>query len=175
MGNAAPFTTGLDPGRVEPAAVDCVSDLGSHGADDAYHRGDSTDLERLRPSGDVSAKRRRGRPQLPRDGSGNILRGEAPPERKSATGWLHQVETHLAGRDGLTDGQLPVKLAQAVIQKADGMPVLDVVSAFEKCENMALKLKAAKFLKDTSKGTIEELRHYAMTLMTKEDTDETPT
>ena len=68
-----------------------------------------------------------------------------------------------------------MKLAQAVIQKADGMPVLDVVSAFEKCENMALKLKAAKFLKDTSKGTIEELRHYAMTLMTKEDTDETPT
>ena len=52
------------------------------------------------------------------------------------------------------------------------MPVLDVVSAFEKCENMALKLKAAKFLKDTSKGTIEELRKYAANLM-QEDSDET--
>lgn len=52
------------------------------------------------------------------------------------------------------------------------MPVLDVVSAFEKCENMALKLKAAKFLKDTSKGTMEELRKYASDLLTKEEPDE---
>ena len=50
---------------------------------------------------------------------------------------------------------------------------LDVVQALEKCENMALKLKAAKFLKDTSKGTIEELRQYALGLMNQEDTDET--
>lgn len=57
--------------------------------------------------------------------------------------------------------------------RSESMSVVDVVSAFEKCENMALKLKAAKFLKDTSKGTIEELRQYAAKLMTQEDTDET--
>lgn len=45
------------------------------------------------------------------------------------------------------------------------MPVLDFVSALERCENMALKLKAAKFLKETSKGTMEELRSYARKLM----------
>ena len=54
------------------------------------------------------------------------------------------------------------------------MSVLDLVGAFEKCENMALKLKAAKFLKDTSKGTIEELRKYALGLMNQEEeSDET--
>ena len=94
-------------------------------------------------------------------------------ERERATGWLREVQSALTKADGLTDGQLPVKLAQAVILKADGMPVLDVVSAFEKCENMALKLKAARFLKDTSKGTIEELRSYAAGLLTKEESDET--
>lgn len=55
--------------------------------------------------------------------------------------------------------------------RSESMTVLDVVAAFEKCENMALKLKAAKFLKDTSKGTIEELRSYAAGLLTKEEDD----
>ena len=72
----------------------------------------------------------------------------------------------------MTDGALPVRLAKAVAMRSESMTVLDVVAAFEKCENMALKLKAAKFLKDTSKGTIEELRSYAAKLM-QEETDET--
>jgi len=45
------------------------------------------------------------------------------------------------------------------------MPPLDLVQALEKCENMALKLKAAKFLKDTGKVSIEEMRAYAKSLM----------
>lgn len=51
--------------------------------------------------------------------------------------------------------------------------MLDVVNALEKCENMALKLKAAKFLKETSKGTIEELRSYAAGLLTKDEEETT--
>ena len=45
------------------------------------------------------------------------------------------------------------------------MPPLELVQALEKCENMALKLKAAKFLKDTGKVSIDELRQYATQLM----------
>lgn len=45
------------------------------------------------------------------------------------------------------------------------MIVPDVVQALERCENMALKLKAAKFLKDTGKNTVEEMRRYAAQLM----------
>ena len=66
-----------------------------------------------------------------------------------------------------------MKLAKAVLEKAEAMPVLDVVSALEKCENMALKLKAAKFLKDTSKGTVEDLRKFAADLMKGDDDGET--
>ena len=57
--------------------------------------------------------------------------------------------------------------------RSESMSVVDVVSAFEKCENMALKLKAAKFLKETSKGTMEELRQYAANLLVTEEHDET--
>ncbi len=49
------------------------------------------------------------------------------------------------------------------------MPPLELVQALEKCENMALKLKAAKFLKDTGKVSIDELRRYATDLMKGDD------
>ena len=171
--NAHAFATGLDPGRVEPLTVDCVSDLGSHGADESYNPPDSADLERLRPPVNLSAKRGRGRPKLDRDRSGNIIRGKQDAERKPAAGWLTDVQACLGKADCLTDGQLPVKLAQAVAMRSESMSVVDVVSAFEKCENMALKLKAAKFLKETSKGTMEELRQYAANLLVTEEHDET--
>ena len=47
-----------------------------------------------------------------------------------------------------------------------------LVSALEKCENMALKLKAAKFLRDSGKQSIEDLRKYAEGLMTSDDEEE---
>ena len=49
------------------------------------------------------------------------------------------------------------------------MAPLELVQALEKCENMALKLKAAKFLRDTGKVSIEELRKYATDLMKGDD------
>jgi len=72
-------------------------------------------------------------------------------------------------QDGLTDGTLPRLLAQAVLAKAETMPPLELVQALEKCENMALKLKAAKFLRDTGKVSIDELRKYATELMKGDD------
>ena len=55
--------------------------------------------------------------------------------------------------------------------RSESMTVVDVVAAFEKCENMALKLKAAKFLKDTSKGTIEDIRKQAFAFMNEMEGD----
>lgn len=52
------------------------------------------------------------------------------------------------------------------------MAPLELVQALEKCENMALKLKAAKFLRDTGKVSIEELRKYASDMMRGDDDGE---
>ena len=151
--------------------VDSLPTEWIHSATDPNASFNSASPQRLRPPGDAGAKRGRGRPKLgsvsPR--TGEVIRAVA--ERQSPTGWLADVKTCLTKADGLTDGQLPVRLAQAVAMRSESMTVLDVVAAFEKCENMALKLKAARFLKDTSKGTIEELRSYAAGLLTKEDDD----
>ena len=151
--------------------VDSLPTVGALGAAEQHDSLDPAGAERLRPPRDISAKRGRGRPKLgtvsPR--TGETIR--SVEERKSPTGWLHDVQACLTKADGLTDGQLPVRLAQAVAMRSESMTVLDVVAAFEKCENMALKLKAARFLKDTSKGTIEELRSYAAGLLTKEEDD----
>lgn len=160
--------------------LDSVPSVGSRGTDFTNPHLDTEATQCLRSPEHIGAKRGRGRPKLARDGAGNVIRGatvavgQPAPQRVDAGGWLGSVQAQLEKADGLTDGHLPVKLAKAVCEKAASMPVLDVVAAFEKCENMALKLKAAKFLKDTSKGTIEELRKYAMDLMTKEESDETP-
>lgn len=151
--------------------VDSVPTLGADGAGNGHDLIDPAYLERLRPSGDISPKRGRGRPKLgaisPR--TGEVVR--AVRERQSPTGWLAEVKDCLEKAEGLTDGKLPVKLAQAVAMRSESMTVLDVVAAFEKCENMALKLKAAKFLKDTSKGTIEDIRKQAFAFM-NEPTEE---
>ena len=88
---------------------------------------------------------------------------------KPPAGWLGPVQAHLDTHDGLTDGTLPRLLAQAVLAKAATMPPLELVQALEKCENMALKLKAAKFLRDTGKVSIDELRKYATDLMKGDD------
>ena len=103
--------------------------------------------------------------KLDRDGRGDEGDAGADGSGEHPAHWLAGVQAHLSKADGLTDGQLPVKLAQAVIAKADTMIVPDVVQALERCENMALKLKAAKFLKDTGKNTVEEMRRYAAQLM----------
>ena len=173
--HADPLTQPLGAVAEPPADVRLDS-LPTVGADGTNNGSDSLDPEgtqRLRPPRDVGAKRGRGRPKLgtvsPR--TGETIR--SVEERKSPTGWLSDVQACLTKTDGLTDGQLPVRLAQAVAMRSESMTVLDVVAAFEKCENMALKLKAARFLKDTSKGTIEELRKYASDLLTKEESDET--
>ena len=151
--------------------VDSLPGVVPDGVSFEESHGDPARAQRLRPPGDLSPKRGRGRPKLgtvsPR--TGETIRSVG--ERQSPTGWLAEVKTCLTKTDGLTDGQLPVRLAQAVAMRSESMTVLDVVAAFEKCENMALKLKAAKFLKDTSKGTIEELRSYAAGLLTKEEDD----
>ncbi len=45
------------------------------------------------------------------------------------------------------------------------MSVSDVVSTLEKCQGMALKLKAAKFLKTNTGDDIQALRAYAERLV----------
>lgn len=50
---------------------------------------------------------------------------------------------------------------------------LELVQALEKCENMALKLKAAKFLKETGTNTVEEMRQWAANLMKETDHGDT--
>lgn len=61
--------------------------------------------------------------------------------------------------------QVPTKLARGVCEKADEMEILAVVQALEKCQSMALKVKAAKFLKSSTKDDIQELRAYAEQLV----------
>jgi hypothetical protein len=53
------------------------------------------------------------------------------------------------------------------------MEPLQLVQCLEKCQGMAMKLKAAKFLRDTGKASIEEMRRYARDLLTgaKEEDD----
>lgn len=52
------------------------------------------------------------------------------------------------------------------------MDVAEVVNALEKCQGMALKLKAAKFLKSNTKDDIQELRKYAEELVLGKEPDE---
>ena len=156
----------------EPPAdvrVDFIPRLREDGTVGQHAIVDPTSPQRIRPTGDAGAKRGRGRPKL---GSVSPRTGEtirSVEERKSPTGWLRDVQASLTKEDGLTDGKLPLKLAQAVALRSESMTVLDVVAAFEKCENMALKLKAAKFLKDTSKGTIEDIRKQAFAFMNESE------
>ena len=163
----------LESGAPTGDGLDSLPGVGMDASAPLDAVGDSAGVECLGSPGVV--KRGRGRPRKLVVPVGGGSDGDAAPlrERESATGWLGAVQAQLEKQDGLTDGSLPVKLAKAVASKADSMSVLDLVAAFEKCENMALKLKAAKFLKDTSKGTIEELRSYAAKLMQGE-TDELP-
>lgn len=151
----------------EPAflGVDRLPVVGANGTDAIQHPPDSAGVAGLRQAGVVKRGRGRPRKQLDSVGAGNSsVAGQNAP-RVTAANWLDGITAHLDKADGLIDGQLPVKLAKAICSKADSMPVVDVVNAFKTCEDMALKLKAAKFLKDTSKGTIEELRKYALGLM----------
>ena len=67
---------------------------------------------------------------------------------------------------------MPTKLARGVCQKAEEMETLAVVQALEKCQSMALKVKAAKFLKSSTKDDIQELRAYAEKLVMGGSTDE---
>jgi len=144
---------------------------------------DPAQPEQLSSAGVV--KRGRGRPRklVPADGNGNAESRTADAIREPASGWLGSVQAQLEKADGLTDGHLPVKIAQALIAQAQdkhtfcihckrsSITETELVAALEKCENMALKLKAAKFLKDTSKGTIDELRQYAAKLMSDDEPD----
>ena len=161
----------LESGVAVGDGLDSLPSVGLDAAAQPRPPGDPAQPECLGSPGIV--KRGRGRPRKLVAGNGSGSGGDSAAHgvRESATGWLGAVQAQLEKQDGLTDGSLPVRLAKAVAEKADSMPVLDVVAAFEKCENMALKLKAAKFLKDTSKGTIEELRQYAAKLMSDDEPD----
>ena len=157
--------------------LDSLSGVGADGAKSIQPLADPAQSQCVGSPGVV--KRGRGRPRklVGAVGAGNSRVPSQDAGREPATGWngwLDEVKEHLDSKDGLTDGQLPVKLAKAVVMRAEVslmVSPLDVVQALEKCENMALKLKAAKFLKDTSKGTIEELRKYALGLMNQEEDD----
>ena len=126
------------------------------------------DADATRSTGDTGERGRaapRSRQHVDRQRRGNGRAGapDGPGEPSAGAGWLTEVQAQLEQADGLTDGKLPLTLAQAIVKR--NMPPLDLVQALEKCENMALKLKAAKFLKDTGKVSIEEMRAYAKSLM----------
>jgi hypothetical protein len=60
---------------------------------------------------------------------------------------------------------VPTALAIGVCRVAATVPVSEVVSALEKCQSMAIKIKAAKFLRSNSKEDLASLRAYAESLI----------
>lgn len=81
------------------------------------------------------------------------------------------VETYRAISAELVSDDVPAALAKGVCQQAAALHVTDVVQALEKCQAMALRLKAAKFLNSNTTNDIQALRAYAERLVLGETTE----
>lgn len=82
------------------------------------------------------------------------------------------MASHLEGKAGLTDGELPRKLARAIVDAAARMEPLAVVQALDKCQSMAIKTTLLKSKGQGGKQSMEEIRKWVMDNLMKEHQDD---
>lgn len=115
----------------------------------------------------MGAKRPRTSDARTADADGERRASQPDRSPRDPAEWLRPVAESIARDGGLTEIAFPQRLAQGVVTQAEGgnLSVTDTVDALAKIQAMALKVKAAAFLKKSGQDDIQALRDYAQQMI----------